>query len=169
MKTTEHPTAKREHVLDDPAHPMTWTKCFAVSGSESIIDLVHPVTGRSQCYGKTLADIRAERPEYALAEVVDFAAHCAAHSARQDVPGEWQKVTEEKFHDMLEVLPPAAGVPGCGAFMVGEACDHHAGTGRPRFSAFKRVGEVFFEYSRPMTFREFKAEFGDTARYCYAE
>ena len=156
---------KIERLLDDPEHPMTWTKCFAVPGADSIIDLVHPVTGRSQIYGKDLTQIQAEHPG---AVVMDFEAHCKEHAARQDAGGEWRETTEAKFHDMLNVLPPAAAVPGYSHFMVGEPYDHHAVTGQPRFSAFRQSGGNYFEFSRPMTFREFKQIAGATARYCYA-
>lgn len=142
---------------------------FAVPGQDGIIDVIHPGTGKSWHYGKTLDEIRLRYPG---AEIVNFEDHCASQAKRQDAAGEWIETTAEHYDEMLNVLPPASWVnyaEGKSGFLVGEPCDHHAGTGRPRFSCFKREGGKFHTCSRPITFREFQAMFGETARYCYNE
>jgi hypothetical protein len=70
---------------------------------------------------------------------------------------EWQEVTEERYWEMLEVLPPASMVRG--AFLVGEPMDHDRVTGRPRFDAFKCEDGKYFTSSHPMTFHQFKLRF----------
>lgn len=138
-------------------------KCFAVRG-ETMIDTINPETGLSDCFGKDLAKVRQEYP---TAEVMDIGEYCRSKAEKQDAGGEWREVTEAKFDEMLNVLPPAAFVRGFSHFMVGEPWDHHALTGQPRFSAYKFTGGKYFEFSRPMTFREFKQIAGETARYQY--
>jgi hypothetical protein len=54
--------------------------------------------------------------------------------------------------EMLEVLPPLAW--NHAGFLVGEACDHHARTGEPRYQAFTKLGDVYRASSRPLTVRE---------------
>ena len=157
-------------LTDNPENPLSWTLCFAIRSSDSIIDLCHPTTKRSQVYGQTLEEMRARYPDV---EIMPFDEWSALKSAKQDAGGKWEETTEESYHDMLNVLPPASWVQGedFGArsgFLVGEAYDHHIKTGRPRFAAFMTEGGKFFAYSRPMTFSEFKGELGETARLCYA-
>jgi hypothetical protein len=71
----------------------------------------------------------------------------------------WTKVTEERYDEMLGILPPVyvAGVDG---FMVGEPDDHRAylvtGRFQPTFAPFRRIGGGFYE-GEPMTRAEFKA------------
>jgi len=129
--------------------------CFAVPGADSIVDVIDPETGRSRCYGRTLDEVRAESPG---AEIMTLDAHCAAKAARQDTPLAWVGTSEARYHEMLEVLPPAAQLGS--AFLVGEPYDHHALTGRPRFSCFKREAGLYFRSSRPMAFAEFRLMFG---------
>jgi hypothetical protein len=136
---------------------MDCEECVAVPG-ETMIDVLHPITGRTVCYDKTLEQIRAERPEYAGAERMTVEAFCAAKAARQRTPITWDETTEAKFTEMLEVLPPAAMVRG--GFLVGEPWDHDAGNGQPRFDAFRQIGDRFEAASRPMTRAEFRAEMG---------
>ena len=67
----------------------------------------------------------------------------------------FSKTTEEKFWEMLGVLPPAFQT-GYG-FLVGEPMDHNA-QGQPRFTAFIEYPRgTFFESVGPMTIAEFKA------------
>ena len=122
---------------------------FAVPGHESVLDMVHPDTGRSMVYGKTLEQIRAENPG---AEVVNFEAWLAAKAERQHTPVIWHPCTEERYHEMLEVLPPAFWRGGL--FLVGEPCDHDAGTGQPRYAAFWKRGDRFTASDRPITRQE---------------
>lgn len=84
---------------------------------------------------------------------------------------QWVEVTEEKYWEMLGVLPPASqgGMIGANAFQVGEAMNHNA-RGEPTFATFKeevRVnGNKFYESTEAHTFREFKGEFSN-AEYFY--
>lgn len=123
---------------------------FAVPGV-IMIDLVIPETQLSSIYGKTLADVKKEYPGAVL---MTLDAYCESKAAAQDSAVTWFEVTEDRYYNMLEVLPPA--FQRGGAFLVGEPQDHHAVTGRPRFDAFKAVGKRYFTASRPMTVKEFK-------------
>jgi len=69
-------------------------------------------------------------------------------------PITWTETTEDRYNDMLEVLPPAAMIGS--AFLVGEPSDHCAATGQPRFEAFRQRGAVYLVASRPMTIRELR-------------
>lgn len=75
----------------------------------------------------------------------------------------WVETTEERYYDMLGVLPPAA-YGAKGAFQVGEPMDHKGG--RPTFASFKVENEKYFESEDALTYREFAAECGP-ATYCY--
>lgn len=135
----------------------TQTQCFAVPGGDSIIDTINPETGRSSCFGKTLDEIQFEHPG---AEVVALGDFCNAKGIRQNAePRDWREVTEDRYDEMLNVLPPAAYIRG--AFLVGEAYDHHAGTGRPRFQCFKTEGGKHYELSGTyLTHAQFCEMFG---------
>jgi hypothetical protein len=130
--------------------------CFAVADGEHMIDLVHPVTGRTLIYGKTLEEVQAESPEYATAERMPVEEFLRRKAARQHAPITWAPTTEAKFWEMLECLPPACHVRG--GFLVGEPWDHDAVTGEPRFQGFRQRGNVYEIGSRPMTRREFRAQ-----------
>lgn len=131
----------------------TFTHVFAERDNLSgIIDVVDPVTGRSAIQGETLAEIRERYPTAELIEYADFAARKAA---AQDAPIVWSATTAEKYADMLNVLPPAVWLAI--GFLVGEPCDHHAATGRPRFAAYVHVNGQYFTASRPLTVQEFRA------------
>jgi hypothetical protein len=129
---------------------------FAVPGKDGIIDVIRPSTGLSWCYGHNLEQIRARYPG---AEIVNCDEHFAAQAKRQDSTIEWMETTREKYWEMLEVLPPACMLAG--GFLVGEPMDHHAGTGHPRFSAFRSIGSRYFESNRPLTVKEFKSFYTD--------
>lgn len=134
-------------------------ECFAVPESDIMIDVLHPVTGLTVCFGKTLEQVRAERPEYANAERMTVDEFCRQKAARQHTPITWAPTTEDRFLEMLEVLPPAAGASlHYQAFLVGEPWDHDAETGEPRFQGFRMRGDVYEVASRPMTRREFAKE-----------
>jgi hypothetical protein len=138
--------------------------CFAVPGADHIIDVVNPDTFRTRVYGRTLEAVQATDPG---AELVELDVFVAAKAARQDsAPRVWDEVTEQRYLDMLEALPPAAMKRG--AFLVGEPDDHHAATGLPRFRCFKKEGSRHFRCSAPMTIREFREMFGP-ASYDYVE
>jgi hypothetical protein len=131
------------------------TECFAVRGV-MMIDLVHPITGLTCIYGKTLEDCQAD-PDYgSKAERMTIEEFCQSKAAVQDTPIVWEDSTEEKFYDMLEVLPPR--VMGNGGFLVGEEADHHALTGAGRYQAFIHRGGKYYASNRPLTVKEFKAQ-----------
>ena len=145
---------------ENPENPLTWTRAFAGPDSDTIIDLCHPVTGRSQIYNQTLDEIRMRYPG---AEVVDFEEHCKAKGSKQDAePIIWDEITEERYDEMLTVLPPEAWQRG--AFLVGEPTDHHADNGQARFAAFKAEYGKYFSLLHPITRKQFLAMFsGETA------
>ncbi len=133
--------------------------CFAVPGV-TMVDEINPATGRSVIYGKTLEDVRRHYPD---AQVMTIDGYCQSKAAAQDTPIVWLNSTEERYNEMLECLPPAA--MNSHGFLVGEPMDHHATTGRPRYTAFIQwttSGEgwsetSYFELSRPITKVEFVA------------
>jgi hypothetical protein len=63
------------------------------------------------------------------------------------------EVTEERFYEMLDVLPPIYAPIG---WMVGEACDHCPETGRPRYDAFVEWNGKFYGSDGPMTLKDFR-------------
>ena len=128
-------------------------RCFASKERSTIIDTIHPETGLSWCYGKTLAKCREEYPDAEEMSVEDF---CAWKAEQQRTPISWTPTTEARFHDMLGCLPPAVMLRG--AFLVGEPYDHDAGNGQPRFQGFRQWGKEFFQSNRPLTRTEFRAE-----------
>ena len=131
------------------------THCFAVPGGQSIIDLVHPVTGLTVIYGRTLEEVQRE-PGYEKAERMLVDDFLRDKAASQDTPITWTETTHEKFYEMLECLPPAA--MNNGGFLVGEPWDHHALTGAPRYAGYKQIGDQYYAANRPMTRKEFKEE-----------
>jgi len=127
--------------------------CFASKKTKSIIDVLHPETGRTVCYDKTLDECRKEYPD---AEKMTVAEFCDWKSKEQRTPIKWEPTTEGQYDEMLCVLPPA--MFGTGGFLVGEPYDHDAGNGQPRYQAFLHIDGKPFVSSRPMTCAEFKTE-----------
>lgn len=127
-------------------------RCFASRQRQTIIDVLDGETGLTVCYGKTLADCRAEYPD---AEEMTVEAFCQWKAERQRTPVEWLPTTEARFYEMLECLPPAMWTAT--GFLVGEPYDHDALSGRPRYQAFRQRGNVFEVANRPMTREEFRA------------
>ena len=129
---------------------------FAVPGENSIIDAVHPETGRTQINDHTLEQVRERHPN---AVQMTWEEWRAEQAAKQQTPLHFTPTTERKYHEMLEVLPPAAWESG--AFLVGEPTDHCFETGRPRFQMYRTRGtEHYRRYeasSRPVTIVEFRA------------
>ena len=129
------------------------TQCIAVPGADSIIDMIHPDTGKTMVYGKTLEDCQKEEPNAQLMHIDDF---CREKAKRQDTPIEWEEITEERYMELLECLPPIMyGRNGWEGFLVGEPWDHHAESGRPRYQACQIVGGRYFASTRPLTKPEF--------------
>jgi len=126
-------------------------RCFAVPG-KTMIDVINPQTGLSYYYGKDLQKVREEHPD-AVEMTVDE--YCASKAKAQDTPLEWVETNEEKYMEMLEVLPPAGWQ--LGIFLVGEPWDHHALTGAPRFACYRQDGKQFRASNRPITRKEFDA------------
>lgn len=124
--------------------------CFCVPGEWSIIDMVR-ADGRSHIQGETLEQVRQRYPGAIVKPIDEF---CAEKAKAQDTPIEWTETTEDRFENMLGCVPPALMLGG--GFLVGEAFDHHAGSGRPRYSAFVQRGDKFFASSRPLTVAEFR-------------
>lgn len=130
-----------------------FTDCFAVPGERTIIDGIHPHTGRSIIHGHTLDQIRERYPG---AVVITWDTWSAEQAARQNTPIHWDPTTEQQYHDMLGILPPAAWERGI--FLVGEPADHSFSTGRPRYHAYRQRGATYTTSSRPITVAEFRAE-----------
>ena len=140
--------------LEKLMQPIESKWCIAVPGANSIIDTVNIKTQTTHIYGKTLADVRTERPEYANAVLMLFDDFLAQKVAKQHAPIVWTETTSEVFYEMLGCLPPALML-GSG-FLVGEPYDHDASNGLPRYDAFKEQDGKYLSSSRPMTKREFK-------------
>lgn len=134
--------------------PMDAEQAFAVPGESSIIDVIHPTTGKSWIAGETLEEIRLRYPS---AEVVNINDWQLQKAMRQDSPVLWNEITDGKYWEWLECLPPAIMFPN--AFMVGEPSDHHALTGKPRYQACVHVGDKYYASDRPMMVKEFTAAY----------
>jgi hypothetical protein len=137
------------------------TDCYAVPGSDSIIDTIHPETGLTTYFAKTLEQVRAEKGDE-LAERMTIEQFCEEKAARQHTPITWEPMTEEKYYEMFEVLPPI--IRGNG-FLVSEPWDHDAQTGAPRYGAYRRNRgydaqskecNLYEAANRPMTVKEFE-------------
>lgn len=137
--------------------PMTATECFAIPG-QTMIDTIDSETGLTHIYRKTLDDVRAEVhtwADYSKAERMTIEEFCRSKAEAQDTPITWEPITEEKYWEWLECVPPAAYTAT--GFLLGEPFDHHALTGKPRYTACIKKGDAYFASSRPMTKAEFRA------------
>lgn len=142
--------------MTPPFDPVDAEECYAVPGENHIIDVINPETGLTWVNAHTEAQIREREPK---AERMRFSEWLAAKAARQQaVPIRWTPVSKAIYDRMLEVLPPLDW--NGESFLVGEADDHCAATGAPRYRAFRKRGSHFFEIyetaSRPLTRKEFK-------------
>lgn len=142
-------TAKIEKHLQNQITLQDCVDAFAVPGSDTLIDVIHPTTGKSLCYGETLEQIRVRYPG---AEVIAVARFQVLKANRQDAPVQWLATTETEYDEMLGVLPPAFWQKGL--FLVGEPWDHHAISGRPRYAAYRQLRGDYYKASRPMTVGE---------------
>lgn len=138
---------------------MDATLCFAVPGEPWIIDIINPSTGKSWINGETLEEIKAKGGEYSKAVMIPLEQWQQERAAQQDTPIEWKEITEERYYDMLYILPPE--IHYANGFLVGEPSDHHAVTGAPRFAAFVQYYGAYKEASRPLTKKEFRELFGN--------
>jgi hypothetical protein len=70
----------------------------------------------------------------------------------------WKKCTEERYDEMLSILPPAIYLYH--GFLVGEPASHRictkSGGFRADFAAFVRIGDEFYEGPN-LTLPEFRA------------
>lgn len=108
-------------------------------------------------YGKqTVEAALAESPQLKL---VDLAAWVKEMGALQDAAPEWVPTTEEKYFDAHNAIFPVFSTPY--GFLMGEAADHHMAHGKPRYTAYLRLGQGgltrFLRSSRPLTIAEFRA------------
>lgn len=74
---------------------------------------------------------------------------------------EWIDTTEERYDEMMGVLPPAADAPN--AFLVGEPVSHSGG--RPTFDCYRVVDGKYQVSKEAITFQQFKAEFPEAEYY----
>lgn len=134
---------------------LDFAEVWAVPGENHIIDTIHPDTGLTSVYGKDAAAVLADNPG---AVRMTWEAWRTEAAKRQQTPIRWERTTERKYQEMLEILPPAYWSGG--AFLVGEPYDHDFATGAPRFQAYVQRGGWFYVASRPLTVKELKAEVG---------
>ncbi len=108
-----------------------------VQGLKTCIDLVRPDTGRSQIENQTLEQIQERYPGATIATLSEWS---KAHE--QSLCTEPQAITEERFMEMLEVLPPQRWQHGknCESF---ELMEHFSGR---ITSIYVRLGEKYFEF-----------------------
>lgn len=137
-----------------------YTDAYAIPGESSLIDVIDNETGLTSVYGETFEQVRTRYPN---AERITVASWSAARAAAQDTPILWRRTNRAKYHEMLNILPPALWIGG--AFLVGEPMDHHALSGQPRFSAYWQRGSsedfaVYLVASRPLTCAELRKEVG---------
>lgn len=113
-----------------------------VSGLLTVIDFLNPDTGKSYVNGETLEQIQARYPG---AQLVDFELWNAAKE--KALCTEPEPSTEERFLELLEVLPPQRWQRGtttddesCESF---ELCEHTSGRVT---TVCVRIGEKYFEF-----------------------
>lgn len=78
---------------------------------------------------------------------------------RPDV--QWKEVTEERYNEQRDVLPPACNMSRGYGFCVGEPWDHGLCTvmniqDTPRWQVFINADGKFYEADKPMTLPEFR-------------
>lgn len=110
--------------------------CFYTPGQPGIIDLVHPNTGKSVISGDTLEEIRERYPD---AEIGDFDEIVGQQDAYWRKPP--TEITQERFIEMLEVLPPVGWEIGEDT-EVFKLCERTSGT---MTAIFCRLGDRYFE------------------------
>lgn len=126
---------------------------YAVPGNRGIIDTINHATGLTRIYGETAEQVATRHPG---AVRMTWAAWTADEAARQHTPIEWIPTTHDRYHEMLNVLPPELWIGG--GFLVGEPMDHDVTNGQPRYSAYWHRGGEYVKASRPLTRAEFRAE-----------
>lgn len=129
-----------------------WTECYAVPGERGIIDAINPLTGLTYVLRATEEEVKARHPG---AVRTTWDQWRGEQASKQQTPIVWEPTTEERYYEMLGVLPPIEWRGG--AFMVSEPADSCYATGRPRYQAFRQTGDEYFAASRPMTRAELRA------------
>jgi hypothetical protein len=130
-------------------------RLYAVPGAHNVIDTINEATGQTTINGHTFEQVLAREP---LAKLFTWEEWRATQIERQQTPITWEPTTEEKYNEMLNVLPPEFW--RMGLFLVGEPYDHDYATGAPRFTAYweRRKSSVHYvRYSvasRPITIAE---------------
>jgi hypothetical protein len=128
---------------------LQFTRVFAIPGQRSIIDGIHPETGKSLVLGETLSEIQARYPE---AIIMTWEEWREAEITRQEIPITWREITQGEFDRALNVLPPIAWERK--GFLLGEPFDHSYKTGQPRFTAYLQKGGRCFSSVRAITVAE---------------
>lgn len=137
-----------------------FSEVYAVPGENSIIDMIHPVTGLTVYGGRDAASVQEAYPG---AVRMSYETWRAEAIARQTTPIVWQTTDAKSYEEMLNVLPPALWIGG--AFLVGEPCDHDYATGAPRFQAFWHRGASYVCSDRPITRAELRAALAPTSAH----
>jgi len=120
---------------------MNTEHCFFQPKTKVTIDIVRP-DGLSLYGGKTLEDLGDEYGEVVIIDTdTAYRVHCDSAKKRPT------EITEERFFDMLEVLPPAKWVryKGEESFHVCELITGNIG------SIFVRIGKRYFEMQDEVT------------------
>lgn len=82
-----------------------YTECWYVPGETHIVDLIHPDTGLTLHLQQDAAEVR-ERYPTAERMTCDAAFDAADEVARSRYRRDVGEITEERFNDALNVLPP---------------------------------------------------------------
>lgn len=138
---------------------MACTHVFVSADRDTAIDAINPETGRSWYAGETLEQIQARYPG---ASIMSWDEYEAAKWAKENTPVKWVRISQARYDDLFECLPPRAVARS--AFMVGEPTDHYGNGGSARFQACKEQRGRYYASSRPLTVAEFRELFGGMAR-----
>lgn len=87
----------------------------------SCIDFINPTTGKSAINGETLEQVRVRYPEAEIIEVYEF-----IDKKEKTLCSDPVEITEEKYIEMLEVLPPDNWIRKNGESSF-ELCEHLSG------------------------------------------
>lgn len=117
---------------------MRTTNCFVQKSTLTCIDDAHPVTGRSTCYGHTLAEVQERYPGAEVMTITDWLAWKEEQLSTKPV-----EITEERFMEMLEVLPPQNWQRANGSESF-EMSEHLSGR---ITDSFVRIGGRYFSYT----------------------
>ena len=96
---TDQPTERRKLPYD------AYTECWYVPGETAVVDLIHPDDGLTLHFQECAAEIQARHPaaqRMAFDEAWKLADAAGTERCKQDIT----EVTEARFMDALNVLPP---------------------------------------------------------------